>query len=56
MGDSGPKRTLGGAFCINMNPLVIARCISELIDTLLRDLHAGARAQGCTYKVKEVRG
>ena len=56
MGNGGTKWTLGSAFGINMNPLMITRRIRKLVDTLLRDLHAGARAQGRTNEVIEVRG
>lgn len=39
MSDGGPKGSTAGAFGINVNPLVISRCISKKIDSILGNFH-----------------
>ena len=39
MSDGGPKRSIAGAFRINVNPLVISCCYGKEIDSILGNFH-----------------
>ena len=56
MGNRGAKWSVRGFFCVDVDPLMITGRISELIDALLRDFHAGAWPESLPYKVIEVSG